>query len=396
MKIDALATPRQYILRLNYHPADHKSQMPSSPAPNIKQYNDISKLIITDSIINKIQLPQISPISSSKLNHSINFPQSNTVSVQSKQFHIITSKNTRANTCIQQITQTSNHSLNRSNHKKPRKSQTAFKKNSRIISQHIPLSPSIPFDPLISAQSWCIVNAKDGTILAGFNEKLTTQIASLTKIMTCWLSLKLISLISFDLDNTYFTVPQAAEKIGGTSAQLSSGDQLNLRDLLYALMLPSGNDAAITLKHNFEIQTGINFIDEMNNFAKELGLKSTQYTNPHGLYQKYNYSSALDIAILTQRALQNEHFANIVKTKIYFSEIIDKQGNTKEILWENTNKLLEQGFEGVKTGQTKEAGPCVVEYYQDLNNSYIIVLLKCKSINDRWDDAIRLLNWIKQ
>ncbi|CAD8067389.1 unnamed protein product [Paramecium primaurelia] len=318
------------------------------------------------------------------------------MSIDTKQFHIFTKKNSRANTCIQQLSYTSDYSINHQKQKKPQQPQTAIKRNKRILPIHIPLCPSNPFGPPITAQSWCIINGKDGSMLAGYNEKLKSQIASITKIMTCWLSLKFISLISLDLDNTYFTVPEAAEIIGGTSAQLQNGDQLNIRDLLYGLMLPSGNDAAITLKYNFEQNIGINFIDEMNNCAKEFGLKSTQYMNPHGLYHKFNYSSALDIGILCYQTLQNENFANIVKTKIYFSEIIDKFGNIKEIIWENTNKLLDNGFQGVKTGQTKEAGPCVVEYYQDNNNSYIIVLLNCKSTDQRWDDTIKLLEWIKQ
>ncbi|CAK86287.1 unnamed protein product (macronuclear) [Paramecium tetraurelia] len=395
MKIDA-TTPRQYILRLNHHPPDYRLQIQPFTAKKQTYQLDLTNKSISDSIKKKVQLRKMSQVSSSQHYDPTNFAQSNTMSIDTKQFHIFTQKNSRANTCIQQLSYTYDPIINHQKQKKPQQPQTAFKRNPRILPRHIPLSPSIPFGPPITAQSWCIINGKDGSLLAGFNEKFKCQIASITKIMTCFLSLKFVSLISLDLDNTYFTVPEAAENVGGTSAQLQTGDQLNLRDLLYGLMLPSGNDAAVTLKHNFEQTTGINFIDEMNSCAKEFGLKSTQYMNPHGLYHKFNYSSALDIGILCFQALQNEHFANIVKTKIYFSEIIDKFGNIKEILWENTNKLLDNGFQGVKTGQTKEAGPCVVEYYLDNNNSYIIVLLNCKSTDYRWYDAIQLLDWIKQ
>jgi D-alanyl-D-alanine carboxypeptidase len=155
-------------------------------------------------------------------------------------------------------------------------------------------------------------------------------------------------------------------------------------------MLPSGNDAAVTLMHNFA-DYGIDFVNSMNGLVATLGLESTQYANPHGilisyvgLFHECNYSSAHDIGKLTYQAMQNIQFASVVRTKIYFSEIEDKFGEGKEVFWENTNKMLYNGYRGVKTGITKEAGPCVVEYYEDKDCSYIIVLLNCRSVEHRW------------
>jgi D-alanyl-D-alanine carboxypeptidase len=116
-----------------------------------------------------------------------------------------------------------------------------------------------------------------------------------------------------------------------------------------------------------------------------------------------NKSTAQDVAMLCYRVLRDVLMQKIVSTKIYFSEIIDdevlvpiiSQGFSKEIFWENTNKMLYKGYVGVKTGITNKAGPCVVEHYRDDKRNLILVLLNCKSVDERWVDAAKLVDWVK-
>ncbi|CAD8143903.1 unnamed protein product [Paramecium pentaurelia] len=233
----------------------------------------------------------------------------------------------------------------------------------------------IPFFK-VSASSWAIFNGQNGEYITGFNQNKCRQIASITKIVTC-----------------------IAQKISGTTAGLLKGDSIFLRDLLYGLMLPSGNDAAVTLSYNFQLYSLENdhFLKEMNRFVSSLGLSNTQFSNVHGLCNENNFSTAYDVGKFTYESLQNEQFQKIVRTQSYYCETPNQlQYNSRELYWENTNKLLQQGFKGVKTGITKEAGPSVVEYFQDQTSSYIIVLLNCSSSESRWTDAQKLLQWIQK
>ncbi|CAK71362.1 unnamed protein product (macronuclear) [Paramecium tetraurelia] len=250
----------------------------------------------------------------------------------------------------------------------------------------------IPFFK-VSAQSWAIFNGNTGEYITGYNQNKCRQIASITKIVTCIIENAFLFQIKL-INQT-----KQAQKISGTSAGLLKGDSIFLRDLLYGLMLPSGNDAAVTLSYNFQLYSLENdhFLKEMNRFVQALGLSNTQFSNVHGLCNENNFSTAYDVGKFTYESLQNEQFQKIVRTQSYFCETPNQLQNTsRELYWENTNKLLQQGFKGVKTGITKEAGPSVVEYFQDSTNSYIIVLLNCSSSENRWTDALRLLQWIQK
>ncbi|CAD8078692.1 unnamed protein product [Paramecium sonneborni] len=393
---------RQQVLCLKYQPtstSNYRNQIVWQPQnDNLNSTLLLAQRIFREYKQNKFQVRKVSIIQQQQQqDKEIDQKKQKTTINDSKRFHMYSNPKNRK---IKQLNSTANNSFyskksteKQQQQQSPVKPKTAIARPKRMLPQQISIAPmDIPF---VSAQSWCIFNGKNGQLMSGYNQYKSRQMASITKIMTCWLALKLTQQFNLDLDNTYFTVPEKAERIGGTSAQLQSGDKLTIRDLLYGLMLPSGNDAAISLQHNFELNKGCDFIQQMNQNAQDIGMELTSYANPHGLYHESNYSSAYDIGILTYHALQNLQFASIVKTKIYFSEIEDKFGESKEIFWENTNKMLYQGFRGVKTGITKEAGPCVVEYYEDNQNSFIIVLLNCRSVDHRWQDAIKLLDWAR-
>jgi len=272
--------------------------------------------------------------------------------------------------------------------------------------------------PYVSAKSWAIADGNTGKILFGKGETEHREIASLTKIMTCYTALKLATKYDVNLDYTRVLVSQRASKIGGTTAELSTGDTLYLWDLFHGMMLPSGNDAAIAIAEYFgqvvkdkslpeqrvdakDHKTVLKnpsmqrlFVNEMNKNAKELGLTETQYANPHGLNNFYNKSNACDVAKLSSIAMKDPKFRQIVSCKIYKAKGMTRDGEDKFFKWINTNRLLEKGYNGVKTGVTQCAGPCLVTSLQKPNVYLIFVLLNSKSMESRWGEIKKLKKWV--
>lgn len=197
-------------------------------------------------------------------------------------------------------------------------------------------------------------------------------IASTTKIMTALVALQ-------ELDpEAQVSVPDAATRLGGSSMYLSSGERLSVRELLYGLLLMSGNDAAYTLA---QACGGVEaFSGKMNALAREIGLEDTCFANPHGLDDENNYSTARDMAVLAAYALDNPDFAQICSCQSI------KMGQR----WmKNHNKLLAmyEGTLGVKTGFTKAAGRCLVSAAVRDGRRLICVTLHAP---DDWNDHIRL------
>ncbi len=199
--------------------------------------------------------------------------------------------------------------------------------------------------------------------------------ASTTKIMTALLVLE-----SADLENK-ITVSASAAAVEGSQLGLTAGDVLSIRDLLYVLMLKSGNDAAEALAEGIGGSVSA-FVASMNRRAKELGLNDTQFQNPHGLPAEGHYTTARDLARLTAKALENEEFCNIVSAK-------QAKLTYKNMVISNSNKLLEtcEGVFGVKTGFTKKAGRCLVTAAERKG-----VRLICVTLNDGndWQDHAAL------
>lgn len=184
-------------------------------------------------------------------------------------------------------------------------------------------------------------------------------------------------------------------------------------------MLPSGNDAAMCLAESFgtyiymqsddfKLKVKRNpefanyrpknavryFLNLMNKTAVELELTGTQYENPHGLMCKTNRSTAADIAKLASKAMKLEDFREIVNQKTYTCVIEQANQVEREVTWENTNKLLREGWEGVKTGNTPSAGPCFAGYVQKDSQNYLAVVLGCDSQESRFTDCKKLVNWV--
>jgi len=197
----------------------------------------------------------------------------------------------------------------------------------------------------------------------------------------------LIAIESGRLDETV-TIPKEAVGVEGSSLYLEEGEQFALKDLLYGLMMHSGNDSAeaIAIFISGSVEA---FCIKMNERAKELGAKSTNFVNPHGLPAKGHVTSANRLAIISAAAMGNDVFCEIVSTK--YHEMIPRGAGTKRTL-KNKNKLLwnYESATGVKTGYTKEAGKCLVASSARDRLEVVTVVLNCPNM---WDDTVRLLDF---
>ncbi|HLH62492.1 MAG TPA: serine hydrolase [Ktedonobacteraceae bacterium] len=251
--------------------------------------------------------------------------------------------------------------------------------------------------PTITATEAILMDADTGHILDDVNAERPVPMASTTKIMTALVALRAGNL------NELVTIHQDAinEVIlnDGSNAQLRVGDQISLKDLLYALLLPSGDDAAIAIADAVGGTTS-NFVNLMNLFAYRLHLYQTHYINPDGLtyYDASghplpgHYTTAYDLVRLADYAMSIPLFAQIVATKHY---TLPASSIHHAYNWTNTNLLLSTytGATGIKTGYTLEAGECLVFSATRSTHHLIGVVLHSSDAVSRFNDAKLLLNW---
>lgn len=190
--------------------------------------------------------------------------------------------------------------------------------------------------------------------------------------------------------NQTIEVSKKAAGTGGSRLGLKTGDKLTIRDLLYGLMLCSGNDAAVALAETCCGNIS-EFCNLMNNKAKELGLNNSHFETPHGLDSDGHFTTAYELALLSDYALQNKIFYNIVGTKTYTVTI---NGFPKNI--SNTNELLGNlpGIYGIKTGFTNGANRCLVTACKRNNIDIICVVLGCDTKKFRTQDSIKLIEYV--
>lgn len=231
----------------------------------------------------------------------------------------------------------------------------------------------------VSAHAAVLLEASGGNIIFAKNEHEKLPMASTTKIMTAIVALEK------GKPDQIVHVSEKACGIEGSSIYLTSGEELSLRDLLYALMLESANDAAAAIA--IAISGSVDdFAVEMNKTAERIGLTESHFTNPHGLDDENHYTTAADLAKLAAYAMQNEAFRTIVSTKKY--TIPTSDGNGTRVLL-NHNKLLHLSDDviGVKTGFTKRSGRCLVSAAERDGVSVIAVTLNAP---DDWQDHMEL------
>ena len=237
--------------------------------------------------------------------------------------------------------------------------------------------------PTINSRRYAIYDRLSGRCIYGKDENKQTAMASTTKIMTAMIIIENCKLTDS------VTVSAKAAGTGGSRLGLKKDDIITVNDLLYGLMLRSGNDAAVALA----IHTAGSiekFADLMNAKAIKLGLKNTHFVTPHGLDNEEHYTTAYELAKLTDYALKNETFAKIVKTQ---STTITINNSPKQI--NNTNELLGNvnGVYGVKTGFTNNAGRCLVTSVKRDDMDLIIVVLGADTRKDRAKDSMKLIEY---
>ncbi len=218
-----------------------------------------------------------------------------------------------------------------------------------------------------SAHSYILMDNKTGRVLEGNNINDRMLIASITKIMTA-----VIAIESGKLDEEA-VVDDIVLKSYGSGIYVEIGERIKLRDLLYGLMLRSGNDAALVIAKF--VSGDINsFVANMNDKAREIGMNNTEFVNPSGLdnEDEGNYSTAYDMAILTRYAMKYKVYRQIVSTKSYKIST-----NKKTYIWKNKNKLLNYDYiTGGKTGYTEKAKRTLVSTASKNDIDLIVVTLK--------------------
>jgi serine-type D-Ala-D-Ala carboxypeptidase (penicillin-binding protein 5/6) len=302
-----------------------------------------------------------------------------------------------------------------------------------------PLPPLMPPErldgpPIVSARAWAIAEGSTGRLLWGGRETAQLVMASTTKIMTAHLVLQLATAEPRLLDEM-LVVSERAAATTGSSARIRAGDRFCVRDLLYGLLLPSGNDAATAFAEHFgprfpapanpapapggngaargdrprqtpqpSVENGQKrnpvpreaaadaFVARMNREAEALGMAQTRYFDPHGLGR--NHTSARDLTVLGRRMMAGELFRQIVRTRRHEYEVTGANGERRTLVWNNTNRLLDmEGYDGIKTGTTSAAGACLVASGRRGTDHLFVVVLGSTSSDGRYVDARNLFRW---
>jgi serine-type D-Ala-D-Ala carboxypeptidase (penicillin-binding protein 5/6) len=233
--------------------------------------------------------------------------------------------------------------------------------------------------PGVSANNAILIEQSTGRVLFEKDAHSQESIASITKIMTA-----IIAIESGKMEEKA-TASREAIYTEGSSIYLEQGEKMALEDLVYGLMLRSGNDAAVAIAEHVGGSLD-GFVYLMNEKAKWLGMENTHFDNPHGLDSDTHYSSAYDMAILTQYAMNNEKYREISGTTSYKSD-------ERTYSWINKNKLLTQYYEystGGKTGFTKKTGRTLVSTASKDGMNLIVVTLNAP---DDWKDHMSLFEW---
>jgi D-alanyl-D-alanine carboxypeptidase len=241
--------------------------------------------------------------------------------------------------------------------------------------------------PTVHGMAAFLMDATSGNVLVDVNSHAHLPIASTAKIMTA-----VVAIENANLDQPV-TIKQATlDEVpqGMSTAQLQVGDQIQLRDLLYGLLLPSGSDAAIVIAHAVAGNTQ-NFVMMMNDEAHQLQLNDTHFSNPYGFSAPDDYSSAADLTRLARYAMQLSTFAQAVAEQEY---VLSASSHNHRYLWHTTNTLLAtyRGMNGIKTGYDVLAGACMVFSAQRNDRLLIGTVLHTQSENVLDSDVKKLLD----
>jgi len=246
----------------------------------------------------------------------------------------------------------------------------------------MPVSEEVPELPTLTAESWVLYDADAGVVLASQDADLERPMASVTKIMTALVV----------RDNTELAdsvrITESAAATGEAEIGIAPGELWTIEDLLVAVMVRSGNDAAVALAEYVGGSVD-GFSDMMNDKAAELGLEHTHFVNPHGLDAEGHYTTANDLVVMASALLDDPVLAQMARTR--FAKFWpDPAGVERKA--RSTNKLLGvfPGVIGLKTGYTNRAGLVLVSAFQDGDRTLIGVVMKSEG---HFDDTRELLDW---
>jgi serine-type D-Ala-D-Ala carboxypeptidase (penicillin-binding protein 5/6) len=234
----------------------------------------------------------------------------------------------------------------------------------------------------IAAKTAVLMNAQTGKVIWAKDKDLRLPPASTAKVLTAAV------VLDHSRISEVLTIPAQALGVSGANTQLEAGEKLTVGDLLHAMLLGSGNDAAVALALHAgnSVET---FVEKMNEKARKLGAIRSRFLNPTGMPHAKQLTTAHDLALITKYALENSDFRRIVSAKTYAWKSARWQGTLN-----NSNKLLStySGATGIKTGNTREAGYCLVAAAQRGAQTYIAVILKSQQ-KSVWQDAKELLDY---
>ncbi len=235
--------------------------------------------------------------------------------------------------------------------------------------------------PYMSAPAYVLMDARTGVVLLGHNMHLRRDPASLTKLMTLLLAYEL------GRSDERVHVSRKSASTPGSSAGLRAGEEWTLGDLMIALALPSGNDAAVAIAEHIGGNVA-GFSTLMNSRAAMLGMVGATFSNPHGLTAEGHVMTAHDLALLTAHVLSVPRLRHIVSLR----EAVIRSVAGRTVTLHNTNRLLWSDilFRGVKTGTTSAAGQCLIAAGRRGTVEIIAVVLRS---GNRWADAERLIRW---
>lgn len=276
-----------------------------------------------------------------------------------------------------------------------------------VNSEVLPKMPPDPIagPPIVSAKAWAAGDPVTGRILHHVRGDDRLPIASTTKVMTALVVMNLAGREPKRLDEIV-EFSNRADRTGGSTSGVRAGERLPVRELLYGLMLPSGNDAAVALAEHFGTRCEppadapkaqdplIKFVAEMNRTAARLGLKNSHFTNPHGLPDKAHYSSANDLIQIARAAAEFKPLTDCANCRQHGCRLLGPEGYQRNIVWKNTNELLEiEGYQGLKTGTTTAAGCCLISTGESQGRKLVVVVLGSTTTENRYLDARNLFKW---
>lgn len=248
-----------------------------------------------------------------------------------------------------------------------------------VIFSAIPVSAYS--EPTVSAKAAVVMDADTLSVLFDKNAEEKLSMASTTKIMT--------GLLAVESGRLYCTVTASDDiNVDGTSIGISKGDSFTLYTLVHAMMLESGNDAAVLTAEYISGSEGA-FSELMNQKASELGMNSTNFVTASGLDSEEHYSTAYDMALLASHAIKNPVLRSVSQKETYSAEYIKPK---KSVTYTNHNKLLKiyDGIIGLKTGFTKKSGRCLVSACEKNGRTLIVTTMNAP---DDWNDHIKLYDY---